>query len=537
MNILYIVIIIILTILAIIAFIIGKKSGEKSGRTKILEEAKQKEEHILNKSKNLEENLKNRERAILQNANLKAKEIIIAKREEFEKELNIKRKEMDNKEKRLIQMEENLGRKEDKISKKEDLFEYKKRDLLDKERKIKIIEENLKVKEKELQEAEQSEIENLEKISQYSAEDAKNQLIEIMEKEAQYEFSFKLKKFEEDFETKKDLKARDILVSAIEKISVDFVNESTISTIALPNDEMKGRLIGREGRNIRTFESVSGVDLIIDDTPDVITVSSFNPIRREKGSRLLAKLISDGRIHPKRIEDLYKKIDREVDVDIKKTGEEVAYEFGFTDLNPNIILLLGKLKFRTSYGQNALQHSKEVAYIAEYLARDLGLDVEIAKRGGLLHDIGKAIDREVEGNHQELGAEIAKKYGEDPRVVNAIRAHHGDVPYTCLEAATVKIGDAVSASRPGARRESYHFFIKRVKMLEAIASSFFGIEKAFAIQAGRELRIIANYKEINDDEARMLVRNIAKKVSDEVKFPGTINIMLIRETRVEAEAK
>ena len=523
--------------LSIVAFLIGKKQGERTGKTKLLEEARQREDHILNKSKNLEENLKNKEREIIQNDKLKAKEIIISKREDLEKELDLKRKEIDNKEKRFIQMEENLSRKEDKISKKEDLFEYKKRDVLDKERKIKMREESLKAKELELQEAEQAEIENLEKISQYSSEDAKNQLIEIMEKEAQYEFSFKLKKFEEEFVAQRDLKARDMLVSSIEKIAVDFVNESTITTIALPNDEMKGRLIGREGRNIRAFESVSGVDLIIDDTPDVITVSSFNPIRREKGARLLAKLISDGRIHPKRIEDLYKKIDKEVDADIKKTGDEVAYEFGLTNLHPDITLLLGKLKFRTSYGQNALQHSKEVAYIAEYLARDLGLDVEIAKRGGLLHDIGKAIDREVEGNHQELGADIAAKYGEDPRVINAIRAHHGDVPYNCLEAAVVKIGDAVSASRPGARRESYQFFIKRVKMLEAIASSFFGIEKAFAIQAGRELRIIANYKEINDDEARLLVRNIAKKVSDEVKFPGTINIMLIRETRVEAEAK
>ncbi|MCK5600176.1 ribonuclease Y [bacterium] len=463
-------------------------------------------------------------------SDLEIKARMVEERERFEKETSQKRSE-------IASMENRINQKEENITRKNDIIEKRILDIKDKERRLRSRDETIKDKYRELREAEDVQIKYLENIANLSAEEARNQLIELMEKEAQYEFASKLQKFEEEYKTKAGLKAIDILSSSIEKLAVDYVNESTISNVVLPNDEMKGRLIGREGRNIRTFEALLGVDMIIDDTPEVVTISSFQPVRREVAARVLTKLISDGRIHPKRIEEIHEKVQKEVNKEIIKTGEECVYEFGFTNIHPELIKLLGQLKFRSSYGQNALQHTKETAYIAGYIATELGLDPANAIRGGLLHDIGKAIDREQEGNHQQLGADIAKKYGESALIVNAIRAHHGDVPYESTEASIVQVADAISASRPGARRETYQFYIKRVKMLESIANSFTGVEKSFAIQAGRELRVIVNNVDINDDEAAIVARNITKKIEDEGKYPGTIKVIVIRETRVTEVAK
>ncbi len=515
-------------------FAVGQRLGKKKGKLKkeheMLEEAKRNADSEINRSKNIREQTEKEIKILKEKAEIEIKEKRVEEREKIEKEAQIKKNELNSLEKRIIQKEENINRQSNIIEKR--IFEVK-----DKEKRLKLYDETLKERAKEIKEAEAAEISYLEKIASLSAEDAKKQLLEIMEREAQLDFTGKLKKFEEEFLKNANQKALDIISTAIEKSAVEYVNEGTVSAIELPNDEMKGRLIGREGRNIRTFETVTGVDLIIDDTPDFVTVSSFDPVRREVGKRVLEKLIADGRIHPKRIEEIHAKIEKEVNEDIIKTGEETVFEFGFSNINPEIVKLIGKLKFRTSYGQNALQHSKEVAYIAAHIAQELGIDVNFAKRGGLLHDIGKAIDREQEGNHQHLGADIAKKYNENPIIVNAILAHHGDVPYESLEASLVQIADAISASRPGARRETYQFYIKRVRMLEAIANAFTGVEKSFAIQAGRELRIIVDYQDISDDEARVLARNITKKIEQEAKFPGTIKIIVIRETRFVETAK
>ena len=382
-----------------------------------------------------------------------------------------------------------------------------------------------------------SQLEMLEKISGYTAEEAKQYLIENLESEVRHDYAVRLKDLEAQFKDEADDKARKLISLAIQKCAADHVAEATVSVVPLPNDEMKGRIIGREGRNIRTLETLTGVDLIIDDTPEAITLSSFDPVRREVARLSLEKLIADGRIHPARIEEMVDKARREVDLVIKQEGERATFDTGVHGLNPEIIKLLGRLRFRTSYGQNVLKHSIEVAHIAGLLAAELGVDVMVAKRAGLLHDLGKSVDHEVEGSHVTIGVDLAKKYKESEEIIHAIHAHHGDVEPSTVIACLVQAADAISAARPGARRENLENYIKRLEKLEEIATSFSGVERSYAIQAGREVRIVVKPDEVNDDELVLLSRELAKKIESELDYPGQIKVHLIRETRAIDYAK
>ena len=371
----------------------------------------------------------------------------------------------------------------------------------------------------------------------HTIEEAKQHLITNLESEVRHEYAIRIKDIEAQFKDESDQKARELISLAIQKCAADHVAEATVSVVPLPNDEMKGRIIGREGRNIRTLETLTGVDLIIDDTPEAITLSSFDPIRREVARISLEKLIVDGRIHPARIEEMVEKARREVDVTIKQEGDRATFETGVHGLNPEIVKLLGKLRFRTSYGQNVLKHSIEVAHIAGLLAAELGVDVMLAKRAGLLHDIGKAVDHEVEGSHVSIGVDLAKKYKENADIIHAIHAHHGDIEPKTIVACLVQAADAISAARPGARRENLENYIKRLEKLEEIANIFPGVERSYAIQAGREIRIIVKPEEVNDDELVLLSRDLARKVEEELDYPGQIKVHLIRETRAIEYAK
>ena len=454
---------------------------------------------------------------------LEAKEDILRSRNEYEKEVKERRAEQQKQERRLQQKEENLDRKTDALEKREEALNQKHAALDKENEEIKIIK--------------RSQTEMLERISGFTAEDAKKYLIEQVESEVTHETALKIKELEQRAKDEADSRAREIVASAIQRCAADHVAEITVSVVPLPNDEMKGRIIGREGRNIRTIETLTGVDLIIDDTPEAITVSCFEPVRREVARLALEKLIADGRIHPTHIEEMVNKARREVDAIIKSEGERAVLETGIRGLHPELVKMLGRLHYRTSYGQNVLQHSIEVSHIAGMMAAELGADVQAAKRAGLLHDIGKALDHEFEGTHVSLGVEYARKYREKEDIVHAIQAHHGDVECKTLVACLVQAADAISAARPGARRENLENYIKRLEKLEEITGTYPGVEKSYAIQAGREVRVMVKPEQVSEDQMVILARELAKRIENELEYPGQIKVHVLRETKVVEYAK
>ena len=454
---------------------------------------------------------------------LEAKEEIHKSRSEYEREVKERRAEVSKQERRLQQKEEALDKKIDLHEKKEDEL-AKRIAAIDK-------------KQEEVDSLKRSQMEVLEKISGLTQDEAKAYILKGVEDDVRHETAMKIKEIETQMKEEADQTAREIIATAIQRCAADHAAETTVSVVPLPNDEMKGRIIGREGRNIRTLETITGVDLIIDDTPEAITVSSFDPVRREVARLALEKLIADGRIHPTRIEDMVEKARREVDHTIKVEGERATFETGVHNLHPELIKLLGRQKYRTSYGQNVLNHSIEVAHIAGLMASELGVDVTLAKRAGLLHDLGKSVDHEMEGSHVQLGVELAKKYKENPVVINAIEAHHGDVEPQTVIACLVQAADAISAARPGARRENVENYIRRLEKLEELTNSFPGVEKAYAIQAGREVRVMVKPEEVTEDNMILLAHDLAKKIESELEYPGQIKVNVIRETKAVEYAK
>ncbi len=454
---------------------------------------------------------------------LEAKDEIHKSRTEHERDVKERRAELSKQERRLQQKEETLDKKAEAFERKEE--EYARRVAEVAEAKA------------EAEAIRKQHIATLEKLSGLTQEQAKAYLLETVETEVRHETAMKIKEIEQQLKDEADEKARDILSIAIQRCAADHAAEATVSVVPLPTDEMKGRIIGREGRNIRTLETITGVDLIIDDTPEAITVSSFDPVRREIARLALEKLIVDGRIHPTRIEDMVEKARKDVDRTIREEGERACFETGVHGVNPELVKILGRQKYRTSYGQNVLNHSIEVAHIAGLMAAELGVDVALAKRAGLLHDLGKSIDHEVEGSHVQLGADLARKYKENPVVVNAIEAHHGDVEPKTVIAVLVQAADAVSAARPGARRENVENYIRRLQKLEELTGSYPGVEKAYAIQAGREVRIMVKPEEVSEDNMILLARDVAKKIEAELEYPGQIKVNVIRETKAVEFAK
>ncbi|MDD6214786.1 MAG: ribonuclease Y [Firmicutes bacterium] len=463
-------------------------------------------------------------------AKAKAREIMLEAKEENQKqraildaEIKDFRRELSIQEKRINQKEETLDRKTEALEKKDHALNQKSQEL-DK-------------KNAEIDEVRKKQTEQLEKISGMSQQEAKDLLIQGFEQEARHEAAIMVKEIEQEAKDNAEKKAKSIVATSIQKIAVDHVAETTVSVVNLPSDEMKGRIIGREGRNIRTLETLTGVDLIIDDTPEAVILSSFDPVRREVARIALEKLIVDGRIHPARIEEIVEKSKKEVDATIKQEGEAATFETGVHGLHPELIKLLGRLRFRTSYGQNVLRHSIEVSHLAGVMAGELGVDIALAKRAGLLHDIGKAVDHEIEGSHVTIGADIAKKYKENKDVIHAIMAHHGDVDAQTVVAQLVQAADAISAARPGARRENIETYIKRLQKLEEIANEFDGVEKSYAIQAGREIRIMVKPDVVDDAGMLLVAKDIVKKIESELEYPGQIKVSLIRETRAVDYAK
>jgi ribonuclease Y len=454
---------------------------------------------------------------------LEAKEEIHDKRSELDRETKERRNEIQRLERRNLQKEESLDKKSHQLEKKE-------QEINNKDKK-------LKAKEEEVSEIFDKQLQELERVSGLTVEDAKNQLLTDVKKEVKHETVVMIKNMEQQAKDTAQKKAREIIAFAIQKCAADYVSESTVSVVTLPNDEMKGRIIGREGRNIRALETLTGVDLIIDDKPEAVILSSFDPIRREVARLALEKLILDGRIHPARIEEMVDKAKKEIDEQIKEEGENAAFEVGILNIHPELIKLLGRLKFRTSYGQVVLKHSLEVAHLAGIMAAELGVDVRLAKRAGLLHDIGKSIDHEIEGTHIEIGMNLLKKYKESPDVIHAMSTHHGDYEPETIEAVLVTAADAISAARPGARRETLDTYIKRLEALENISNSYDGVEKSFAIQAGREIRIMVVPDKVTDDDMVLLARDISKRVEEELDYPGQIKVHMVRETRVIDYAK
>lgn len=454
---------------------------------------------------------------------LEAKDEIHHLRDMSEKEIAERRKEVQQQEKRIQSKEETIDRKMENLEKKEEK-------LLKRQKAV----ENEYI---EAEKIKNQHLEVLETISGYTNEQAKNELMKKLDAELTHEKATKILDYEQQLKDECDRKARNIISLAIQRCAADHVAEATVSVVPLPNDEMKGRIIGREGRNIRSIETLTGVDLIIDDTPEAITVSCFEPVRREIARVTLEKLVMDGRIHPAKIEEMFEKAKKEVEATIKREGERTIIETGVNGIHPKLVELLGKLKYRTSYGQNVLQHSKEVSFISGMIAEELGMNPSLAKRAGLLHDVGKALDHEMEGSHIELGVEVAKKYKENDAVIHAIAAHHGDVEAKTVVACIVQAADAISAARPGARRENLENYIKRLQKLEEIASSFEGVESSYAIQAGREIRVMVKPDIIDDDNMVLLARQICEKIESELEYPGQIKVNMIRESRVSGYAK
>ena len=454
---------------------------------------------------------------------LEAKEENLKTKNELDKEIKERRAEVQRYEKRVLNKEESVEKKADSLDKKENSLKAKEEELARTQAKVDQLSEQR--------------VQELERISGLTSEQAKEQLLKTVEEEIKIETAKLVKELENQAKEEADKKAKEIVVNAIQKCATDHVSETTISVVSLPNDEMKGRIIGREGRNIRTLESLTGVDLIIDDTPEAVVLSGFDPIRREVARIALEKLVVDGRIQPTRIEEMVNKAQKEVETMIREEGEAATLEVGVHGIHPELVKLLGKMKFRTSYGQNALKHSIEVAHLSGMLAAELGLDVRIAKRAGLLHDIGKAVDHEMEGTHIQLGVDLCRKYKESATVINAVEAHHGDVEPETLIACIVQAADAISAARPGARRETLETYTNRLKQLEDITNSFEGVDKSFAIQAGREIRVMVIPEKVSDADMVLMARNIAKQIEDELEYPGQIKVNIIRESRAIDYAK
>jgi ribonuclease Y len=463
-------------------------------------------------------------------ARIESKEMIYQARSDFEKETKEVRSELQQREKRLTQKEEN-------IEKRFTLIEKKELDLKGREKGLQKMEKRVQEKEDKYNKALEDQIHKLERISGMSSEEAKRMLMQSMEEDARYESAKIIKRILDEARENAEKEGKNVIALAIQRCAADYTSEITVSVVNLPNDEMKGRIIGREGRNIRSLESATGIDLIIDDTPEAVILSGYNPIRREVARISLERLVGDGRIHPARIEEVVNKVQKEVDQSIKEEGEKTSFDVGVHTVHPEVVKLIGRLKYRTSYGQNVLNHSKEVAYLCGVMASELKLDETLAKRAGLLHDIGKAVDHEVEGTHAAIGSDLARKYGEDERVINAIASHHDDVEAICPESVLVAAADALSAARPGARKESLDAYVKRLTKLEEIANAFGGVEKSYAIQAGREIRIIVENEQISDDKAAVLVKEICKKIEQELTYPGKIKVTVIRESRYVEYAK
>lgn len=510
---------IITAVLVLIALALGSGIGylarKKTAEKTIISAEFKAQELVLEAEKGAE--------AVKKEKLLEAKEEVHQLRSELDKEVRERRNEVQRHEKRILQKEETLDRKSDNLEKKEEQLSKKLKECSDKQVEIE------KLYEVQVQE--------LERISGLTIEEAKSQLLADIEKDVKHDAVVMIKDIEGKAKEEGTKKAREIIAYAIQKCAADYVAESTVSVVSLPNDEMKGRIIGREGRNIRALETMTGVDLIIDDTPEAVILSSFDPIRREVARLALEKLIVDGRIHPARIEEMVDKARKEIDQQIKEEGENACFDAGVHNLHPELVRLLGRLKYRTSYGQNVLRHSIEVSYLAGVMAAELGADVRIAKRAGLVHDIGKAVDHEVEGTHIEIGMNLLKKYKESNEIIHAMSTHHGDYEPETLEAVLVTAADAISAARPGARRETLETYIKRLEALEAIANTYEGVEKSFAIQAGREIRVMVLPDQVSDDNMMLVAREIRKRIEDELDYPGQIKVSLIRETRAVEYAK
>jgi len=479
---------------------------------------------------NIIESAKKEAEKLKRDAALEAKEESYKLKLDTDKEIKEKKSELKESEERLIAREDSMDRRDQNLQKRESLLDERDNALLQKQKEIQQLEEKVENVLKE-------EMEKLEKISGFSKEKAKKVLMDQVEQTMSMEMAAYIKDREAEAKLEADRKAKNLLITSMQKYASDVTNEKTVSVITLPNDDMKGRIIGREGRNIRTIESVTGVDLIIDDTPEAIVISSFDPLRREIAKQTIEALIKDGRIHPSRIEELYEKNCNDINTKIREQGEETLFKLGLTKVAPELIEIIGKLYYRTSYGQNALQHSIEVANLAGIMAAELGENIVLAKRAGLLHDIGKAIDFEIEGSHVELGVELAKKYNEDETVIDAIASHHNDCEPKSVIAVLVAIADTLSAARPGARNDSIENYIKRLKQLEVIANDISGVETSFAMQAGRELRVIVKPDEIDDLQSYKVARDIKDRIEKEMQYPGTVKVTVVRETRVVEEAK
>ncbi len=507
-----------------IVFLVGLLGGVALGIASRQYWVERRNRQLQEQAGNLLSEARKEAETIKKEAILQAKDTLFQMRAEFERESKESRKEFQNLEKRLLQKEENLDKKSEALDKREATIAKREKLILQQEKEV-------GDKEKELSVMIDEQRRRLESLSGISSQEAKEMLIRMVENEARHEAALMVKKIETEARETSDKKAKNIMALAIQRYAGDYVAEKTVSVVNLPNEEMKGRIIGREGRNIRAIEASTGIDLIIDDTPEAVILSGYNPIRREVARVSLERLISDGRIHPARIEEIVEKVSSEVENSIRESGEQAAFDVGVHGIHPELIKLLGKLKYRTSYAQNVLQHSREVAFLCGIMAAELGLNEKHAKRAGLLHDIGKAIDHEMEGPHAVIGADLAKRYGESHVIIHSIAAHHEDVPAEDILAILVQAADALSGARPGARKELLETYVRRLEDLERIASSFTGIYKAYAIQAGRELRIIVESDMVSDSEVVLLSRDIAKKIESELSYPGQIKVTVIRETR------